>query len=210
MATNTPNLNLRKPDDNAAAGGDDLVDVTLDIANNMDILDLVIGNADADPDSVHVRLQQVEALTEGLVKSTYTPVLTAVTTNPNLGSGGNFAQEGWYFKLNKFVIGGFYLRFGTTSPSAGSGRYMISVPFAADNGNPLRISVGDGVQNVIGVCQLRDNSVPTILVGHSAFRDVNNLMLRDSGSGSAGVTDASPWVWAADDVLTGTFAYIAA
>ncbi len=62
MGTTTTNLGLFKPDDDAAGGGDDLVDVTLDIANAMQKLDDVLGDLDSDPSSAHVRLNSLETL----------------------------------------------------------------------------------------------------------------------------------------------------
>jgi hypothetical protein len=66
--------------------------------------------------------------TIGAVAETYTPALTAVTTNPTLGTGS--FQEGRYQLLQKraFVEGAVY--FGSSGAAAGTGAYRISVPSA--------------------------------------------------------------------------------
>src|SRR5215208_3695550 len=58
----------------------------------------------------------------------YTPVLTATTTNPSLGTGG--ALTGKYYKIfdQVWIWGEF--RFGVGA-AIGSGTYQISIPFRA-------------------------------------------------------------------------------
>ena len=66
--------------------------------------------------------------TIGAVAESYTPALTAVTTNPTLGTGS--FQEGRYQLLQKraFVEGAIF--FGSSGAAAGTGAYRISVPSA--------------------------------------------------------------------------------
>ena len=66
--------------------------------------------------------------TIGAVAESYTPALTAVTTNPTLGTGS--FQGGSYQLLQKraFVEGAIY--FGSSGAAAGTGNYRISVPSA--------------------------------------------------------------------------------
>jgi len=59
----------------------------------------------------------------------YTPVLTAATTNPTLGTGGGMA--GRYIQVGKLVTYWFNITFGTSGAAAGSGAYTISLPVAA-------------------------------------------------------------------------------
>jgi len=56
----------------------------------------------------------------------YTPVLTAVTTNPTIGTGGY--QLGRYMKIGRMVIGKTKVQFGSAGSNAGSGIYSISMP----------------------------------------------------------------------------------
>jgi len=66
--------------------------------------------------------------TIGAAAESYTPALTAVTTNPTLGTGS--FQGGSYQLLQKraFVEGAIY--FGSSGAAAGTGSYRISVPSA--------------------------------------------------------------------------------
>lgn len=61
----------------------------------------------------------------------YTPALTAGTTNPTLGSGS--VTSGQYTQVGKFVVGYFYISFGTSGTAAGTGNYFVSLPVAARN-----------------------------------------------------------------------------
>jgi len=78
---------------------------------------------------------------------TYTPALTASTTNPNLGTGGTLI--GKYYKIFDQIYTWGEIRFGTGA-SIGSGVYRISLPFRAKTnisvGNPFTypIPVGSG------------------------------------------------------------------
>ena len=74
----------------------------------------------------------------GAVAESYTPALTAVTTNPTLGTGS--FQEGRYQLLQKraFVEGAIF--FGSSGAAAGTGAYRISVPSAVSiksNNSPI-------------------------------------------------------------------------
>ena len=76
--------------------------------------------------------------TIGAAAETYTPALTAVTTNPTLGTGS--FQEARYQLIQKraFVQGAIY--FGSSGSAAGSGAYRISVPSAIsirNNNSPI-------------------------------------------------------------------------
>lgn len=56
----------------------------------------------------------------------YTPVLTASTTNPTLGTGSS--AVGRYRQFGKTVLCRGEFRFGTSGISAGSGQYSMSLP----------------------------------------------------------------------------------
>ena len=66
--------------------------------------------------------------TIGAAAETYTPALTAVTTNPTLGTG-SFAEARYQLiQKRAFVQGAIY--FGSSGAAAGTGAYRISVPSA--------------------------------------------------------------------------------
>lgn len=62
----------------------------------------------------------------GAVWETWTPVLTASTTNPTLGTGST--ATGRYGRVNKTVFGNLNITFGTAGVNQGSGFYFVTVP----------------------------------------------------------------------------------
>lgn len=66
--------------------------------------------------------------TIGAVAETYTPALTAVTTNPTLGTGSFAAGNYQLIQKRAFVQGA--ILFGSSGAAAGTGAYRISVPSA--------------------------------------------------------------------------------
>jgi len=56
--------------------------------------------------------------------TSYTPVLTATTTNPVLGNG---TAVGEYARVQNFIVYRFSITFGSTT-TVGSGNYKISLP----------------------------------------------------------------------------------
>lgn len=64
----------------------------------------------------------------------YTPVLTAVTTNPVLGTGGSATAT--YKVVGKVVHYKGQIKFGTSGFSVGSGTYSISLPVTGITGQP--------------------------------------------------------------------------
>lgn len=54
----------------------------------------------------------------------FTPVLTASTSNPTLGSGS--VQVGHYAKIGKLIVAHWGVRFGTSGQAKGSGTYWVS------------------------------------------------------------------------------------
>ncbi len=64
--------------------------------------------------------------------TSYTPTLTAATTNPTLGAASAGAvQFGRYCKVGRLVVAQFGIRFATSGASAGSGAYTVSLPVTA-------------------------------------------------------------------------------
>lgn len=61
--------------------------------------------------------------------TSYTPVLTASTTNPTLGTGST--QAGAYTQIGKTVHFRARIVFGSSGVNAGSGYYAVSLPVAA-------------------------------------------------------------------------------
>lgn len=140
-------------------------------------------------------------------QGTYTPVLTAVTTNPNLGSTGT--ALGFWQRNGHLITGWARFTFGGTGISAGSGIYRVSLPFTAD----LAIvedgsGAAAGFGSPVGYASSRDDSA----VGNSR---AGIPMISGSGTAVyiqqtdtvARFSDAAPFVWATGDRLSVTFHY---
>jgi len=126
---------------------------------------------------------------------TFTPLLTAVTTNPTLGSGSTATME---YRMIFYNTVWFYgvIQFGS-SPTAGSGFYSISLPLA---------SASSSIQVEIGPMKLFDASTTEhkTAVG-DIFTSSNKIdRIRFNGTASeAGSTVAhnAPWTWASGDSI---------
>jgi len=127
---------------------------------------------------------------------TWTPTLTASTTNPTLGTGSS--RTGRWGRINKIVTGYGKITFGTSGTAAGSGFYQLSLPTTAQTSTPTgpigTFYIGDGGVNVrVGVLIATSTTVAT--------------MRYDAGTL---VTNAAPWAWGANAVILYTFTYEAA
>lgn len=130
--------------------------------------------------------------------STYTPALTATTTNPTLGTGS--VQYGHYEQIGKTVRFQAVIKFGTSGAAAGSGTYIISLPVAAIAGAVTAFAnVGNG--------HLRDDSASTYRVAMLQLStSTTAAILCDTGA----VTNGVPWAWAASDFISVSGVYEAA
>ena len=128
--------------------------------------------------------------------TSYTPTLTATTTNPTLGTGAT--AVGKYAQMGKVVIASFRIVFGN-SPSAGSGSYLISLPVTGTGPAPF---------SSVGVVRLFDSSAGTGAVANAVFNNSDGTKVLLTATST--VTSASPWTWTTTDELSGTFTYEAA
>lgn len=136
--------------------------------------------------------------TIGAVWETYTPTLTASTTNPNLGSTGT--ATGRYARVNKIVIGNAQFTFNGAGIAAGLGFYFCSLPITAQNAGPAA-----GVANAIDVSTF-------VSVQNSLNLDTTTRLIGigTGGASLAGTIQSTTFVWAAGDVIRFTFCYEAA
>lgn len=127
--------------------------------------------------------------------NSYTPALTAATTNPTLGTGAS--ATGTYIQIGKTVHFRAVIKFGTSGVAAGSGTYQISLPVTA----AAFLSPADR----IGGADLNDNSAGAAYIGSLSPVDTSKVSLRVHGAGTA--THAVPFAWAASDqiVVWGTY-----
>lgn len=142
----------------------------------------------------------------------YTPALTATTTDPTLGTGSTVLGR-YSVDYTGWVRGQINIAFGSSGTSAGSGTYLLSLPTAIDT---LASSTSFAGADVIGWGAVRDNSSVT-----TGSRMV--IACRNSASGGTGgvglvtlaaldgtngaVSSAAPFAWGASDSITLQFAY---
>lgn len=132
----------------------------------------------------------------GAAWETYTPALTASTTNPTLGTGSS--ATGRYGQVNKIVCGQGQITFGTAGISAGSGFYYVSLPITAQASG-----------KVIGQFQFLDSSASATYIG-TLISDTTTRALMYYNNPSSVATNIAPFTWAASDFIRYTFQYEAA
>lgn len=130
----------------------------------------------------------------------YTPVLSAVTTPPTLGTGS--VIQGYYYKIFDQIYTWGHFRLGTGF-TAGSGVYTITLPFKVKTLLPISTNLGG--TPIIGNGHLWDESSAV-----AGGRQPVTVQLRtdqtamfgirmNSGAAAREVTNAGPIVWAVDD-----------
>lgn len=146
----------------------------------------------------------------------YTPVLTAHTTPPNMGTG--FSQ-GEYQDWMGFVTGTFTLEFFDAGIAVGSGEYGISLPFPADGvyhsvGTALNATPGNF--SVIGEAYFMDNSsvgasgsgaLDIVTVGGVSYVRILTELHTTPVKTSRIFRDSMPFAVANNDKIVGTFFY---
>lgn len=141
---------------------------------------------------------------------TYIPLLTGTSANPNLGSGDNVRQDGWFCELpGGFIYGGFILRYGTSGINIGNGFYSVSLPEAIDTAFHTVSTATAGFGDVVGQGSLRDADVTSNsqTIAIELFTgDVVRLFTENTASGRW-VTQSIPFVWEIDDTINGSFFY---
>lgn len=126
-----------------------------------------------------------------------TPTLTAVTTNPVLGTGGT-ATSRWR-QENRIIYYNGEIKFGTAGFSVGSGQYSISLPVAADTTIPSRY-IGTLAVNLGGNWQKSsvfiNTSTKMYMWSPSSATSVNDSAMGSGGSGGAAFGASSIFRWA--------------
>lgn len=131
-----------------------------------------------------------------MLTGTYTSTLTAVTTNPTLGSGGSASGRYTLFG-GKFCTLRGSIVFGTSGTNAGSGQYLIALPLAASTGITGGVPfVGSGVVRCAGTL-----AVTTCFISSGS----SNLAMLTTGGNN--VASGAPGAWTANDYLSFTITY---
>lgn len=128
---------------------------------------------------------------------TYTPALTAVTTNPTLGAGSG--AFGRYEEIGKRCVGDLSVKFGTSGAAAGSGSYRVSLPLAARTPTDFEgFYMGQGY--------VFDDSSSAVR-GVFLTRVTSTTVQLTVTDGSNAVNNTVPWTWANNDLLLLHFDY---
>lgn len=135
----------------------------------------------------------------GSAWTTYTPTLTATTTNPTLGTGST--RSGRYIREGRKVTVLVNIKFGTSGTAAGSGFYEVTLPVDARAQTPGR--------QAIGSAYAWDNSGTDFADG-IAFLDTGVQNRVRLSIDSTVVANGWPATWAANDELGFTVTYEAA
>jgi hypothetical protein len=133
----------------------------------------------------------------GAAWETWTPALTASTTNPTLGTGST--ASGRYGRIQKTVFGQLLIQFGTSGTAAGTGFYFVSLPVTAQALGP---TVGSGY--------ILDNSTSLLRHVVAVLDTTGRMALWLENTTSFAVGAGNPWAWAASDSIRIDFQYEAA
>lgn len=134
----------------------------------------------------------------GSAWTSWTPTLTAVTTNPTMGTGA--LRTGGYEQDGRRVTCRGHIKFGTSGAAAGSGIYEVSLPVTAKSLSPGRQQ---------GSVTAFDNSGNDFADG-AVFIESGATTKARFSIDSTVVTNAWPWTWANLDQLDFTLTYEAA
>lgn len=124
----------------------------------------------------------------------WTPILGAVTTDPNIGTGANIAGTWSYNGIH--VTCEFLIVFGSAGVGAGNGIYQI-------RGMPYRMDFSLATVP-IGQVHLRDVGLASRYWQVTASSATDAQMVDPNG---VFATNAVPWVWAAGDSMRGWMRY---
>lgn len=130
----------------------------------------------------------------GIGYATYTPSLTASSSNPTLGSGSS--QSGLWIQIGELGIVHFRIDFGSSGTAAGSGNYRVSLPFTIGASMP-----GSSAGTAVCFDSSASDSFPLVAVPVAGNTFVEFFISSSLTAGS--VTNAAPFAWAASDFIAG-------
>jgi hypothetical protein len=146
---------------------------------------------------VHPGAVSIDGVVMSGAWTSYTPALTASTTNPTLGTGS--ITTGKYIKIGRTVIGWFIIYFGSSGTAAGTGTYQVSFPVTPAASATDHITIGHGYLyngTILHLYSLFQASGSSVMVG-----------LLDSSTAVSFVTASVPWTWGANNRILGNFQY---
>lgn len=135
-----------------------------------------------------------------MLMTSFTPVLTATVTSPNLGTSPT--ATAFWAQVGKLIYTRMDITFGT-SPTAGSGTYLLALPVTAilvSGPISMHCRLFDSASNaVFPICVLADST--HVQMQYTAATPTGAL---------TNVTNAAPWAWAAGDLISIQLLYMTA
>jgi hypothetical protein len=136
--------------------------------------------------------------TIGAVWETWSPVLQASGTSPNLGTTGS--ALGRYARINKIVVATATFTFGGAGIAAGTGFYKTTLPLSAQGpGSPAGTSLAVDVSTFASTANVVYLDSTTLALG-----------VGSGGGGFGASIGAGTYVWAAGDFIRFLLIYEAA
>lgn len=152
----------------------------------------------------------VEAIETELVGAydSYTPTLTAATTDPTLGTASS--AVGYYKQIGRMVHGYAHITFGSSGAAAGAGLYGLLLPVEpVDRTQPIGIGYvfdyDDSLRFV--VCSAAISPPLWAASTRKAVLLITNPATEGFSTGDNPVGAANPWTWAEQDQVVIKFDY---
>ena len=143
---------------------------------------------------------------DGPIIGTWTPTLTATTTNPTLSTDASHTVTGEYTKVGNLVKAWVFIEFGTTGVNAGSGQYLIDTPTTAS-----KPTISGNNQPSVGSGRIFDSDGADTYLVDVRLTDTTHVRLRyDQQTASGNVGAAIPYTWANSDYIVIHFEYLEA
>jgi hypothetical protein len=136
--------------------------------------------------------------------TSYTPVLTATTTNPTYGTGAT--ATGSYARVQNLIIYQFNIYFGTPGFVAGVGNYFVSLPITAFEASQFYGAT-------VGRTSFYDSSANTVYYADAWIGTTTKLNLTyvtATNGAIAPITATTPVIPASGDAISGLVIYKAA
>jgi hypothetical protein len=149
-----------------------------------------------------VTADQLQALDD---QASYTPVLTATTTDPNLGADGTI--EGFDHQNGHHFEGEIRAFFSGTGVAAGSGTYILSLPVDADLSRHVASTSSVG-GSIIGGGMILDSGTGARHSVQLQLRAASLVYIQFTGTNSF-VQHDNPWTWSSGNRISVRFAYLA-
>lgn len=134
---------------------------------------------------------------------TYTPIFTASTANPTIGTGGPAVLRAYYYEIFDQIYTWGEFRFGTTGAFAGTGTWSMTLPFNALCN--IGIGANIGLMPVIGAGSIWVQSTAAnrqpVTVHLKSTSEMQFSVKLNSGAAQREITGNAPVAWAPQDGL---------